>query len=340
MIELCKPLVMSQVAVRWSVSTCIEACIKALCGCKPTLDLLMVYPAWPDTRFNNLVYDATQQFLGEFLDAPSVMYKASCLKRLTALPQAAMLALLTSDFLKTDAEATVLLLLKAWHDANRGSCSSLQLQALKTGVRYSRLSPAYICGVLPHLPDFSLTPEQTRELWLSTTVGRGDARRLKELAGTCPKGWYLPTRYASEPCMTVSLTVNESDLTRHVAAVMKMRGRGKGKAPAEIRSKKVFGYGYEWTLSLTSATSEEALKLNVEVHAPIKKGAVVVLNCVVKFHFPGDDDELGPGEDSKISTNAPVSVSNVLGDLDEEGWLDYLSSDGLCFSADVSIPKR
>lgn len=330
--------------MRWDVPDCVEACIQSLYDCTPVHDIFVVQAACPDAGLNNLVDLAARTLLCEFEDAPSMLQDAPKLKHLTDMPLVAMSALLQCSFLKTDAEASVLLLLRAWYEANRASCSFEQLQALKMGVRYSRLSVEFICGVLPHLPDFCLTPKQTHELWLSRTMGHHEAELLKHLGvgGACPVGWYLPERsIMNYKCLTLELKIPQSELVRHVAAVVKMQG--KGRAPAAISSQRVFGYGYYWTLSLSSASRAEALKLNLEMHSPIEGGACMMLSCAVKFHLPGEEDEgeEEDAEDSFISTAVPVSVSDVLGtDLSAQWWRNFVVGGCLCFSADISIPRK
>lgn len=287
-----------------------------------------------------------------FLDWRDVMRSAVLLQQLTDLSHAAMLAHLKEADLRTDSEATVLLLLKAWYDSNRQSCSIEQLRELQAKVRYGRLTTAFISSVLPHIPDFCPTPEQANELRMSTMIDNCSQEMLEcmGMSSVCPEGWLLGAR-ENEFSTPVVLTLNISrpELMAHVAAVAGLKMGGG--APPVARSRRVYGLGYYWSLSLSSESSEKALALNVEVHSPTHGLQSVMVNCEVFFDLPSDmhgqesreDDEVGK---YLLSSTVKATLIDVLGNAEVvlEGdsslgpWERYMRRGKLCFGAEVSVP--
>ncbi|MEW5320434.1 MAG: hypothetical protein WDW38_011509 [Sanguina aurantia] len=261
---------MIKVADRWDVPACIKACqasLLALSNFKFPISTVFSLSSTfcPSLAISELLAEAGIRLLNLFGDAPSVMRHPAKLKKLKRLPQSAMLALLLSDKLTTDAEATVLQLLLAWYTCNKSSCDEDELEELKAGVRYSRLTPAYLCGMLPLLPEpeFAVTIEEANHLRLDASFRTEfEAEERQRLNGPCPKGWFLAERpflgsSLADNFIKVRLKIPQNELLLHAAAVSKMRGGGS--APEGILSPRGYGCGYDWRISLVSRDVDRAL---------------------------------------------------------------------------------
>ncbi|GLC41114.1 hypothetical protein PLESTB_001793000 [Pleodorina starrii] len=141
--------------------------------------------------------------LGELLawlfpDAPSVLSDPDTRRQMCALPAAALEALLRCDVFATDDEASVLLLLGHWLQAN-GSATTPETRArLCRLVRLSHLNTAYLHGLLPKIAWFPLCREEHQ--FVCQYVAESGARRRKSLAAAaagkhdCSGAWYAAPR--------------------------------------------------------------------------------------------------------------------------------------------------
>lgn len=307
----------------------------------------------PSLAISELLAEAGIRLLNLFGDAPSVMRHPAKLKKLKRLPQSAMLALLLSDKLTTDAEATVLQLLLAWYTCNKSSCDEDELEELKAGVRYSRLTPAYLCGMLPLLPEpeFAVTIEEANHLRLDASFrGEFEAEERQRLNGPCPKGWFLAERpflgsSSADNFIKVRLKIPQNELLLHVAAVSKMRGGGT--APEGILSPRVYGCGYDWRISLVSRDVDQALGVQLHVMLPSDdKTGYVVAHCTIKMMLP-HETHARPHEQVMVSNNLQtwldmfgVAEQVLGGDSSLGPWAKYLINGHLIVEAEIVVVCR
>lgn len=347
-----------QVADRWDVSSCMKACKEALFArtdsCFPINILFLLPPTFClSPSIDELLTEAKVRLLNIFGNAPAVLRSKSKLQRLQRLPGSAMLALLSSDALTTDAEASVLLLLRSWYEFNQLECSKEQLFTLKKAVRYSWLARAYICNMLPLMPGFGVTLEQASELWMKSE-SRGMYEEDLEheyIPRACPKSWFLPERQPpphSRPnrTMKLQLKVPQADLLLHVAAVAKMRDGGA--PPATLSSEPVYGFGYDWVLELESACIQDPLTVQLRVVKPFSGIAgCLIAECSVKLLCPHEksDEE---ATQKVVVTDAGLMWSNVCSNTDEvlggDGslgpWAKLIIDGFLCFDAEVATYRK
>lgn len=356
-----KPTIFSpilQVADQWEVPSCVDACKEFLLGLSDShfpIQAVFSLPShfYSNDVFQELLAEADVCLRNEFGDAVSCLRNISRLHKFTQLPYQAILALLKCDSLTTDDEATVLLLVYMWFDSNRATCSTEQLQQLKSGVRYSRLSVPFICCMLPLMPDFQVTLQQANELCMFKSFADCSNANLVNLrlGGACPNDWYLAVRdneiYKTD-AITLTLEVSEFQLLAHVAAVAKMRAGGD--PPPKISSEKEYGFGYDWVLSLSSNSVPTALSIDVEVFSHTDSQALAVAVCEITFMFPGtvdeDEDEDEDGDhtiDAVVTSNSPASVTNMFGiaaavlggDRSLGPWEQFLVGGVLCLEASL-----
>lgn len=323
--------------------------MEALRRCRHVYAVFAMQAAYPDLDLEYLVESSEAELLASYGDAPNVLRKDHLMGELVALPHGAMLFLLRHNDVRTDAEASVLLLLWAWYKANSGNCSAAELADLRAGVRYSQLTVPYLSDILPNMPGLALSPGEAHALQQVPGTRGGN----HGAGGVCPAGWYLPARRRVDDHFTLQLEIAQAELLLHSAAVAGMRGGGD--APPAERSEKVAAYGYDWTLSLTSATCKEALSLNLEMHSPLEGTPCGVVSCRVTFVLPraveavgqakGKDDEVSKA--CKVSSAVPCCVGDVLlnakavldGDVGLGPWSKYLVRGSLCFKARVTFPR-
>lgn len=109
---------------------------------------------------------ASASLLTVFGDALEIATNPTLLMRFISLPQAAVLTILQSSSLVSDAEATVLLLLSEYlSSANGKACNETEQQQLNASIRYSCLSAPYLAELCDALHTPPLTMQQRSELW-------------------------------------------------------------------------------------------------------------------------------------------------------------------------------
>ncbi|KAG2489992.1 hypothetical protein HYH03_011621 [Edaphochlamys debaryana] len=94
-----------------------------------------------------------------FQDAPGVLNNPAVKGRARSLPPCCLEALLSCDAFATDDEASVLLLLAEWLDANPSTAEDVR-KRLCGCIRLCHLNSGYLTGVLPLLSWFPLTPDE------------------------------------------------------------------------------------------------------------------------------------------------------------------------------------
>ncbi|KAG2482652.1 hypothetical protein HYH03_018425 [Edaphochlamys debaryana] len=110
-----------------------------------------------------------------FQDAPGVLNDPAIKGRVRSLSAASLEALLGCDAFATDDEASVLLLLAEWLDANPSTAEDVR-KRLCGCIRLCHLNGGYLHGVLPLLSWFPLTPVERFLLSQVLTVPSGTAR--------------------------------------------------------------------------------------------------------------------------------------------------------------------
>lgn len=348
-------------ADQWDIPSCINACKEVLFGLNDSLFPINAVFLLPSHFNSNQIFDDLQAeaevcLHNEFGDVVDSLINISKLQKFTQLPHEAIYIFLNSDTLTTDDEASVLLLVKAWYDRNRASCSTDQLQELKDRVRYSCLSLSFICSMLPLMPDFQVTPQQAIELCQFKSFAEssnGVSMVNLGLRGTCPDEWYNPERdnkVCSDVGITLALVVSETQLLAHVAAVAKMRAGGD--PPLKISSEKKYGFGYDWVLSLSSREVYNALSMDVEIYSHTDSQAHAVAMCKIAFYYPVPDDEETDYNgkmtiDSPVTSSSPATMSYMFGNKIIEAvlagdsslgpWNPLLVHGELCLQANLQF---
>ncbi|MEW5308184.1 MAG: hypothetical protein WDW38_000161 [Sanguina aurantia] len=195
---------MMQVADCWQAPQAVAALSSVLCKLQPDLIPAAAVFALPlglqsSPSFAALKTLAATSLLLTFGSATAIATDAPLLDRFLSLPHTAVLELLQSDKLETDAEATVLLLLSDWCCGTKGAaCSEEELQQLNAFIRYSRLSTPYLTELCQHLHTPLLTVEQRMELLHMRALPEAARERSVVLRFTKnPDTWYQPCRPSS-----------------------------------------------------------------------------------------------------------------------------------------------
>lgn len=243
----------SQVADLWQAHSPAATASKMLCLRTEHFPVSECYSLPPgstaSTVFSDVMAAAEASLLAEFGDACAIVKSPALAERFLSLPQPAMLALLQSPELKTDAEATVLLLLNSWTEEPAGmACCAEQVDELYAWVRYSRISRPFLAGLCDLGQAPQLKPKQLLELWEfcslpSETMWVTDAQHN-------PAGWYLPKRPippAHESRVQLQLVVTE-------AALRHLLGRVGDASLVDFvhASEAVYAEGYMWRLEFAT----------------------------------------------------------------------------------------
>lgn len=189
-----------------------------------------------------------------FCDARAIATTPALLGSFLSFPHHAVLSLLNSDTMLTDAEATVLLLLSEWCHGDRGkACTKEELQELNACIRYSRLSMPYLTELCTHLHTPLLTLEERMELLHFDSLSEYlQGAILQNGSHINPSGWYLPRRKSQGDAhtdgVTLTLKVPQADLYALLQAIKD----NPSCSPflQEISSKAVYAQGFWWMLQL------------------------------------------------------------------------------------------
>ncbi|MEW5308221.1 MAG: hypothetical protein WDW38_000196 [Sanguina aurantia] len=158
-----------------------HAASKILCNLPPSsFPLTSVYTLPPGLKtsplFSAVLTAAEESLLATFGNALNIITSPALLQQFNLLPQPAVLALLQSDQLMADTEASVLLLVDSWcTEVDDKDCSDDQETELVGSIRYSRLPSPY----LTDLCDFLILPDlsgmQLKELWAFRSLNDEEA---------------------------------------------------------------------------------------------------------------------------------------------------------------------
>lgn len=253
-----------QVADRWQAPRALSAIRGALCLLQPVeFPIAAVYslPQGLQTSpaFVTITAKAETCLLAVFGDATIVAASRALVGRFVSLPHAAILALLHSKALVTDAEATMLLLFSEWCNADIGkACTETELQQLNACIRYSRLSTPYLSDTVLyktlHTP--TLTTEQRMEvLHFKTLLVASQSFRCKSNDMISPPSWYLAARSTPprRPLgkVTFSLKVSEADLHKLIRHTKAKEEADSNQENLELRSTPTYAWGFWWTIELS-----------------------------------------------------------------------------------------
>lgn len=347
------PLLPLQVAEFLDVPSCTLACAEALCALSNSSFPISTVLALPDEvciqpAIARLHCNGLLRAFGNALD---VMRDPAKLAQLTELSHSAMLALLKSEDLTTDSESTVLLLLRAWYERNRQTCSRERLTQLRAVVRYSALEAIFLSTILHQMPDFNPTQREKRALWIvSCSDETLDTEKLTRCLAACPSSWWLyarPSHAGLGRGFKLQLKVPQAQLSLHLAAVAKMRAGGP--PPATIFSERVYGCGYFWDLSFSSDSCETALEVSLGFFFPHEApGSVSHVDVTSKISgspllgAQQSDSVLRSGQRVKLSDEDTICNADVVlgGDDSLIPWLKHLVAGKLCWEAEVNVNMR
>ena len=195
------------------------------------------------------------------MNAPLLLSDPGMRKHMEALPATAMEALLGSDSLATDDEATVLVMLACWLEAKPATPAATRQQLCKL-VRLSQLNSTYLQIVLPAIPWFPITVEEHRFLcdYAHAPASKRKAlvKMMKQFKYDASSAWYAsPPRPAprSTAGRSYGWFVKEADLVAAIAGkedVTRLRCKFANGAAAVVSS------GFEWYATLNYARGKDA----------------------------------------------------------------------------------
>ncbi|MEW5305840.1 MAG: hypothetical protein WDW36_008355 [Sanguina aurantia] len=237
-------LQMMKVADRWQAPQALAALSSVLCklqlGDFPTAAVyalplgLQTSPAFAAVKAQAAV--CLDHVFG---DAAATAATPTLVAAFLLLPQAAVRALLQSETLSTDAEATVLLLLSEWCQGEFGqACTTEELQQLNVSIRYSHLSISYLTELCESLHSPALTSKQRMELLYFRAIPGPAQEKCAELGSLCnPDGWYLPARPkpAKNDGSTLTLTLELSEVEICKLAKSIQLGKDGGPRAASVQ---------------------------------------------------------------------------------------------------------
>lgn len=338
-----------QTAEAWFYQSCIEACEAALLAQNLYAQICTfseLKSPFDTFFFQAIKQRAEQHLLSQMLDTPKVLSRPSTLQLLTEQPHAFMLALLKDIRLCTDAEATVLVLVQAWYENNKQTCSDSDLEDLKQEIRYGGLHAFYLLEALPLMAKLGVTREQERELSTlqSAVSGVIPSNERKLYHPHCPSSWFVPrckpARFS--PIIKLQLRVTRKELMLHVAAVAAMPLGGP--APSRIVSKSKPSHGYDWSLFFTSDTTASAFSVGVQLKLPFADAVSVTQECSILINAVRRWDEDGPdviAEQVKGWICNEASWHDCFSTKDEvlkgetslKPWREFLGKGDLCMEA-------
>lgn len=155
----------------------------------------------------------------------------------------------------TDAEATVLLLLSEWCEAEQGkACTEDELAKLNSCIRYSRLSTPYLTELCTSLHSPLLTVEQRMELLYFRSLSQDLQKDVQEMDNLKNQSsWYLPCRPARSDAdvdaLSMTLKIPATEMYAFLQACKdSMSG---GRVPARLSSNMIYAQGFAWALLLS-----------------------------------------------------------------------------------------
>lgn len=252
--------VSSQVADRWQAPLALTALSSVLFKLKPDLfptaavySLLQTSDAFTDIKAH-----ASSCLLSVYGDAVAVATSHALVTSFLLLPHAAVLELLSSEALVTDAEATVLLLLSEWcYAESNGACSEEDVRSLNECIRYSRLSPPYLTELCESLATPCLSKMERMELLhfrMLPPCAQSSCLHMNALSN--PSGWYAPYRRSrGGPALHVlimTLAVEAVEVYKLLKAIKEIPQGDKAHIVRPLSTARAYSHGFLWTLELAS----------------------------------------------------------------------------------------
>ncbi len=193
-----------------------------------------------------------------------------------AMPVAALEALLQSDYLSTDDEATVVVLVEYWIAAMGDDVTEADKARVRRQLRLVNCSTSYLFDVLPKLPWLGPNPaQQAAFLARCQLSSRSEWAQLGEKLGgyDMSSPWYGGPRPQSVPQEGVSYKweVSRADLL----AAMQKEGEEKymvvhfQQAEGAGSTQTVLAFGYTWTCCLSCAPPGDRGGLHLKCKVPI-----------------------------------------------------------------------
>ncbi|MEW5305839.1 MAG: hypothetical protein WDW36_008354 [Sanguina aurantia] len=256
-------LQMMKVADRWQAPLALTALSSVLCKLQPDLfptaavySLLQTSDAFADIRAH-----ACACLLSTYGDAVAVATGHALLASFLQLPHAAVLELLGSGALVTDAEATVLLLLSEWCYAEaNGACSEEDVRSLNGRIRYSRLSPPFLTELCESLATPCLSKLEWMELLhfrLLPPCAQASCVAMQAMSG--PGGWYAPHRASrggpAPPVLVMTLAVAAVEVYKLLRAIKEIPQGGAAHIVRSLSTPRAYSHGFLWTLELAAAAN-------------------------------------------------------------------------------------
>lgn len=342
-----------QVADRWCIAPCVEACEDAILLRGPLdfpISAMFSLPAAVCPAAERIMKQSTVFLLKLFRDLPMVLNSPKDLECFIRLPVRALLALFHSENLNTDNEATVVVLLNIWLATNGNKCSSEERLALNIMVRFGFLSTSFVCTALPHMPSLLLTPEQSSEIFMlcSTRLQNGLSKSEWQASRRiCPESWCVERgrmqTNQGHP-FHIRFSTPAALLQKHVNGVAAMKA-SNGSRPPQIESRPVFAQGYAWKLALSSKSLDAAFAVDLHVWLPGgPPTAVVGVQCTVELTVYKEEGSRVVSAASKRVFSGSARIIRLLcgkqaaeGDPDMKQWQEMMQDKHLCIQAAILV---
>lgn len=282
----------NQVADLWQSPDPLDEASRLLCletASFPILDAYILPPVLQESRaFAEVMAAAQVTLLTRFGDAAHIIQTPALLRQFLTLPYLALLALVKSPKLTTDAEASVLQLVSSWLGD-----SVQQLQKLHGVIRYSRLSSTYLSELCDEFRLPQLTRKQLLELMNFCSLPSNQQQTWVKQGYENPAGWYLPQRPTPpqhKSGVRLSLLVTRIDLKRLLAGVLEHTPERMNRTSVPVYAK-----GFMWKLCLSVQDGE--------------------LFCLITAWAPASLDTMTPG---LLAAHGVLSCIRIQIHADEE----------------------
>lgn len=358
-----------QVADRWEAYGLLTAASDAMCGLTstfPTLEVFLLPEVLRATAgYSAVLAAASDQLVVKYANAHTILTSHPLLREFVAMPIDALTSLLQHPSFVTDAEESVLLLVRCWCQIGvyGKECTLTNLMDLNKHIRYSRLYAPHAVGLCPvEKPPSALPPAQPEPPMAAVLFKGlpqllpGQLAELLELKSLptgilwpttglcCPKEWYLPARssHSNSNGAHLTLTVSLDDLKGVLARTHTRMAK----------STAVYAEGFLWTLRF--GLNGKHIFCSVAAHgvvSPMYTGngtsRVNLKRGVPASYSMQIDAATGPsfilsppGVCMLISSSGSGVKLGVEGHFQEASdiawWAPYINKGGVCFSAVIT----
>lgn len=343
----------AQVADRWVVQSCVEACEAAILFSGP-LDfpingMFLLPTMFAESQVaSRIMKQAVTYLMKLYKDLRMILGSPQDLESFKRLPAQAVLTLFHSENLNTDSEATVVVLLSIWFAGNGDNCNSEMHSALNRMVRYGFLSPSFVCTALPHMPNLQLTQEQISELVMLSSarhqLGKHEWQASRQI---CPQSWCVERgrlHVNQGHVFHIRLGIPAAQLRAHVIAVSDMQASNASR-PSQIESHTFMAQGYEWKLVLSSNNLDTAFALDVHVRLPAgPPTAVVGVQCTIELSVYKEEGSRLLVAPTKRCFSGSARLTRLkcgnqaeAGDPRMEQWEEMMQDNHLCIQAAIRV---